>query len=125
MSSHRHTPCAAWLVVVLGIGAANGSLHPAAAQQKPRDTAEFESVGWDLYLSNCARCHGGKAETPGPAGNLRGLLATHVLDSASFVSVVKEGRADAGMPPFKDMLNDRQIAAIYAYLRAFAENRLQ
>jgi len=51
-------------------------------------------VGWDLYLSNCARCHGGKAGARGPAGDLRGLLATRALDSASFVSIVKEGRTD-------------------------------
>jgi mono/diheme cytochrome c family protein len=52
------------------------------------------------------------------------VVSTGALDSASFVSVVKAGRPAAGMPSFKGVLNDNQIAAIYAYVSARAKKKL-
>jgi mono/diheme cytochrome c family protein len=58
------------------------------------------------------------------APDLRASVAKGAVDSAGFHAVVSAGRRDKGMPGFKGILNDEQIAAIYAYVSARAKGRL-
>jgi mono/diheme cytochrome c family protein len=125
MRSPRRTRCPAYLALALGAVALGTVLQSAAAQEKPGGPAsKIENEGWRQYMANCARCHGDDAVGGAIAVDLRAVVATGAVDSASFVSIVKAGRPAAGMPPFKDILKDEQIAAIYAYVKARAEKRL-
>jgi len=78
-------------------------------------------VGRALSIA-CASCHGAgfrSAGAPGP--DLRESGAALKLDS--FTQVVREGRPESGMPPFK-WLTDAQIAQLHSYLRARAREAL-
>jgi cytochrome c len=107
---------------MLGVGIGS---RPAPAQEKQGGKAsKIEYEGWRQYMANCARCHGDDAVGGAIAIDLRAVVSTGALDSAAFVSVVKAGRPAAGMPSFKGVLNDNQIAAIYAYVSARAKKKL-
>src|SRR5437879_1096058 len=115
MRSHDRIARPGHVALALGLAALGAVLHPATAQEKAGGPAsKIEHEGWRQYMANCARCHGDDAVGGAIAVDLRGVLATGAVDSATFVSIVKAGRPAAGMPPFKDILKDEQIAAIYA-----------
>jgi mono/diheme cytochrome c family protein len=114
--------CIAAALVITGFGDWNRS---AAAQEKPGGKAtKIEYEGWRQYMANCARCHGDDAAGGVMAPDLRASVAKGAVDSAGFHAVVSAGRRDKGMPGFKGILNDEQIAAIYAYVSARAKGRL-
>lgn len=86
--------------------------------------SEYE--GWRQYSVNCARCHG-QDVLPNPvAANLLVSVAPGgpMESPERFFQVVSEGRPERGMPPSKDLLNPKQIEAIYAYVKGRAEGRL-
>ncbi|HXE58244.1 MAG TPA: c-type cytochrome [Gemmatimonadales bacterium] len=97
---------------------------PALAQGRGGGASAAEYEGWRQYMVNCARCHGDDAVAGVTAPDLRTSVAKGRLDSAGFHAVVAGGRSGRGMPGFKDVLTDRQIAAIHAYVRARATGRL-
>jgi alcohol dehydrogenase (quinone), dehydrogenase subunit len=124
MSPLDRTRRQACLVLAFGL-AASAVASPVTAQGKPAAKAsKVEYEGWRQYMANCARCHGDDAVAGAVAVDLREALATGSIELASFVSTVKQGRSAAGMPPFQKTLQDDQIAAIYAYVKARADKRL-
>jgi mono/diheme cytochrome c family protein len=77
--------------------------------------------GKDVFIANCAPCHGpdGKAHTP--AGRKLGAkdLTASKLTDAEIRKQVTEGFKDQRglvMPPFKDVLNSDQTDAVVAFV---------
>jgi mono/diheme cytochrome c family protein len=100
-----------------GIGAAAGpETGPQAFVQlaQAADQATLMREGGPLYTGNCAVCHGQQGQGDmGPK-----LIGYEFLKSApAVVSQIFNGMEEHGMPPFRDVLNDRKIAAIATYIR--------
>jgi cytochrome c oxidase cbb3-type subunit 3 len=97
---------------------------PVSAQRRdfpirpPGDPAAIER-GRALYSVNCTFCHG--ADTRGGDGGPSLLRAATVLDDQQgelIAPVVKNGRADRGMPKFAAFTDD-QIKDIVAFIHSF------
>ena len=71
--------------------------------------------GHDLYVRNCAFCHGGAAVSGGYAPDLRASQIPVFLEAFHDV-VINGSRQAQGMPPFKE-LTDRDLIAIQHFLR--------
>jgi cytochrome c oxidase cbb3-type subunit III len=86
-------------------------------QRPPGDPAAVER-GKALYGVNCQFCHG--ADTRGGDGGPSLLRTATVLDDQAgelVGPVVKNGRADRGMPKFS--LSDSQVVDIAAFIHSF------
>ena len=83
-------------------------------------------AGRKLYMQNCAACHGasglgsdaGLKLTP-PAAKLVGLSRLPIASDGFYDWTISEGGAPVGsaMPPFKDVLKQKQIWQIVLFLR--------
>lgn len=114
-----------YIVFTLGLVGLGVPSYSAAAQDKQgrrASTAEYE--GWRQYMVNCARCHGDDAVGGVIAPDLRASVAKGAVNAQSFHAVVSTGRREKGMPAFKGILSDEQIAAIHAYVNARAAKQL-
>jgi mono/diheme cytochrome c family protein len=47
-----------------------------------------------------------------------------MAEKERFVAIVKNGRADHGMPGFAKVLTDEQVDAIYAYVKGRADGKI-
>jgi mono/diheme cytochrome c family protein len=116
--------------VLLGIGlfidAVNGTM--AAAQNVPVNVARA-TTGEQIYLQNCAVCHGDKGYGDGPGGAALPVkpfdLTTHVLlhDEQYLFATVLNGRGY--MPAFGSRLSQDQILDVIAYSRLLARQAQQ
>ncbi len=70
--------------------------------------------GYDVYLANCARCHGQDGQG-GVGPKLAGVVTADFPDAQQEISVVRDGRAS--MPSFKNDLSAAQIQDVVAYTR--------
>jgi mono/diheme cytochrome c family protein len=103
-------------------GAADGAAAPAAAPTEPAAPADANTVdGRAVYMQYCVACHGVDGKGNG------GLAASFVDDparlakpDAELIKSIKEGKQGAVgmMPPWGGTLNDVQISAVVAYIRA-------
>lgn len=86
---------------------------PVAAQQADSggDQAPVD-VGKRTYAQNCSHCHGPNMVNP---GTITPDLRTFPDDRTRFVTTVKQGK-NGKMPPWGDILNDEQIADVWAYV---------
>lgn len=75
-------------------------------------------AGGELYDQHCATCHGEKLRDPGAAPDLREL---HAADRPRFGTTVMEGRGQ--MPSWRGVLEDAEVNALWAYIRAHAFDR--
>jgi len=76
--------------------------------------------GAQQFEENCQPCH--QADAIGEPGLAPSLTNPELLSIASdkfFMSTIRDGREDAGMPPF-DFLGRSTVRAIVAYLRSHA-----
>jgi alcohol dehydrogenase (cytochrome c)/quinohemoprotein ethanol dehydrogenase len=97
------------------------ALPPAPPEQKlvlnpPPATADAATVtaGDHLFGRYCAACHGENAIGGGTVPDLR---ASSFLGNDFFYEIVLNGAMkDAGMAPFKAVLDQKDAAAIRAYL---------
>jgi mono/diheme cytochrome c family protein len=112
------------LVVVVSL--AGGLAGGAAAQEAGVKVSAAEYEGWRQYNVHCGRCHGQDALPNPVAANLLVSLAPGgtAAEEGTFTTIVMEGRAQRGMPGFKESLEPPQVAAIYAYLKGRAEKRI-
>ena len=125
MGIYHYTSCRIFLGLMAGVAGLGVWPGSATTQDKPGGRAsKVEYEGWRQYMVNCARCHGDDAVGGVVAPDLRASIAKGTVDSAAFHAVVSTGRREKGMPGFKDVLSDKQIAAIYAYVNARAQKRL-
>ena len=85
------------------------------------DTFSFQG-GQAIFTGVCQGCHMPDAKGAVGAGMYPALAADKKLESAGYpVAVVTHGQK--AMPPFGDMLDDRQIADVVNYVRAGFGNK--
>ena len=112
---------------------------PAPAPQSPppahRRLTRLEQTGARLYASVCAYCHGAKGDGFGlnspnlaiPPRDHTDLAYMSALSDEQLFAVIKSGGASQGksslMPAWGGRFNDREIAALVAYLRSLNRNR--
>jgi mono/diheme cytochrome c family protein len=81
---------------------------------------EAIDLGKRLYFTWCVQCHGPKANGESRFGKYAGNLTVFWRGYKEFVVIVKNGRTGKQMPPWKDVLDDDNIAKIGAYLETRA-----
>jgi cytochrome c5 len=81
-----------------------------------------EMSGEELFVNVCQGCHMvDAAGATGGAGSYPSLVGNRNLEASSYpVYLVVNGRR--AMPPFGDLMNDGQIAAVVNYLRTHFGN---
>ena len=87
----------------------------AAADQKNVTPAVFS--GYEQYNSYCFRCHGGDAVGGEYAPDLRKSLAGGMTWD-QFLSTAMVGRQAKGMPSWAGFFEEKDIRAIYDYVKA-------
>jgi mono/diheme cytochrome c family protein len=70
--------------------------------------------GYDVYVSNCARCHGQEGQG-GVGPQLAGEVTTAFPDAKDEIAVVRDGRGP--MPSFAGDLSPAEIEDVVAYTR--------
>lgn len=71
--------------------------------------------GKELYLKNCASCHGAEGEGgKGPALNRQSLLA--IAPETYFIKSIFYGRPTRGCPPRKDLYKD-EVVSIASFIK--------
>ncbi|WP_400770678.1 c-type cytochrome [Methylosinus sporium] len=83
--------------------------------------ASFETVrdGGEVYAMICAGCHQPRGEGAIGAGRYPVLAGSATLEhSAHAIEIVLAGKG--AMPPFRDLLDDDQVAAVLNYARGAA-----
>jgi mono/diheme cytochrome c family protein len=98
------------------------------ARSSVRATPEVISEGRNLYMDNCASCHGSDGLGDGDAGRslepspaiLRSFVQMPMSGDEYLLWAISEGgeRFETAMPAFKDSLSDDNIWKIIAYMRA-------
>lgn len=83
--------------------------------------AEAIELGTKLYFTWCVQCHGHKADGESRFGKYAGDLTKFWRGYKEFVVIVKNGRPDKMMPPWKDVLDEDNIAKIGAFLETRAQ----
>lgn len=82
--------------------------------------AEAIEQGRKLYFKWCTQCHGPKADGVSRFGKYAADLRKFWRGYNEFVTIVKVGRTEKQMPPWKDVLKDEEINQIGAYLETLA-----
>lgn len=70
----------------------------------------------ELYLENCASCHGSALEG-GLGGNLVDGIWNHGGSDDAVARVISQGLPDLGMPTFEKKLSTEQIRSLVVFLR--------
>lgn len=119
----RRGAAAIAVIGALGISVsawADGVTRPTAGTEasvqvaQAADLATLQREGGPLFAKNCSPCHGNNGE--GGAGPK--LVGHDFLASAgAVIGQIFNGNEDHGMPAFRELLNDRQTAAIATYVR--------
>lgn len=116
----------AGLAAMLALVATAALFSAAALAQEGQRTFSsgyrfVEISGEELYNNICRGCHMGDARGASGAGSYPSLAANPNLESPGYpVTLVVRGRK--AMPPFGDMMNDAQVAAVVNYLRTHFGN---
>ena len=110
----------------LGLTASLALVASAAPAQEGQRTFSsgyrfVEMSGEELNNNVCRACHMMDARGAAGAGTYPSLAANPNLETAGYpLTMVIHGRR--AMPPFGDMMNDAQIAAVVNYLRTHFGN---
>jgi mono/diheme cytochrome c family protein len=109
----------------IGLTASLALTATAVAQEGQRTFSSgyrfVEMSGEELYNNVCGACHMLDAKGATGAGTYPSLSANPNLEAPGYpVTMVIRGRR--AMPPFGDMMNDAQIAAVVNYLRTHFGN---
>ncbi len=101
------------MALALAAGLLGGASHVAA--QEVRQGAVV-----DVYAERCASCHGAALE----GGQAKSLLDDEWRyggDDASMAASIRDGRLDAGMPPFGALMSEREVRALVIFIRERAD----
>lgn len=100
---------------------------PATASAVERASADQLKLGGKLYGDHCAACHGDAGQgAPGAYPALAGNRAATMASPNNLVKAVLHGGFPPatqgnprpyGMPPFKQLLSEREVAAVATYVR--------
>jgi mono/diheme cytochrome c family protein len=102
---------AAGLAAIAFAAAAPMTMWQAAAKSADAQPTLIEQ-GQQTYAENCSHCHGPNMVN---AGTIIPDLRRFPGDKAEFFDTVKHGKNNR-MPPWGDILNDDQIAGLWAYI---------
>ena len=113
------------LRLTIGLTASLALTVAAVAQEGQRTFSSgyrfVEMSGEELYNNVCRACHMLDAKGATGAATYPSLAANPNLEAPGYpVTMVIHGRR--AMPPFADMMNDAQIAAVVNYLRTHFGN---
>jgi len=81
---------------------------------------EAIDLGKRLFFTWCVQCHGPKANGDSRFGKYAGDLTKFWRGYKEFVVIVKNGRLQKQMPPWKEVLDDDNIAKVGAFLETLA-----
>ena len=118
-------PRGVWILVVAAAAGIGADIAAAQGQPAPAKSQElYQSVynGWKTWHVYCYRCHGTNAVGTTLAPNL--IDPNEKMTIVSFRTVVKTGSADGQMQAWDKLLDDRQIAQLFDYVRARADKVL-
>lgn len=90
----------------------------ACGESQQSSTQSNKLNGNDLYIKNCAVCHGNDGQK---GHNGASNLSTSTLDYASIVDVINNGRKT--MPPFKSSLKAFEIEAIAQHVESLKKRK--
>ena len=93
-----------------------------AAAGKPPELYQSVYNGWKTWHVYCYRCHGTNAVGTTLAPNL--IDPNEKMALKEFRIIVKTGSADGQMQAWDKLLDDKQIAQLYDYVRARADKVL-
>jgi mono/diheme cytochrome c family protein len=88
--------------------------------------AESLQIGQNLYINQCASCHGdngeGRGNYPSLVGNRTVIMHSSVnlvriILSGGFAPTTEGNQRPYGMPPFGHSLSDSELAAVATYVR--------
>jgi mono/diheme cytochrome c family protein len=102
---------AAFFAAVAAMAFAQLTVPAAAQQPNTGDQAQVDQ-GKITYARTCSHCHGPNMVN---SGTITPDLRRFPDDQTRFVTTVKQGK-NGKMPPWGDILNDEQIADIWAYV---------
>lgn len=97
-----------------GAIALGNSSAVAQADPDPALFAELMDEGQEVFLDNCAFCHGDEGQGAGApklAGN------AYIRANASTVTLILDGYGSHGMPAFRTALTVREVAAVTTFVR--------
>jgi mono/diheme cytochrome c family protein len=106
-SSWAAAPFAAVAVLATALITAQG----ATAQSANADRASIDQ-GKTTYAQKCSHCHGPNMVN---SGTITPDLRRFPDDRDRFFNTVKAGKSNR-MPPWGDLLDDEQIASLWAYV---------
>jgi mono/diheme cytochrome c family protein len=96
------------------------------ARQRPA-SAEMMAAGAKVYEQHCAACHGDRGQGvsgmyPALAGNRAVTVASHInlvqqIRQGGFLPTTAGNPQPFGMPPYGQLLNNDEIAAVATFLR--------
>ena len=111
--THRACLWTAAFYAAVSVTFIGGMTMPAAAQQSAGggDQAQLD-IGKKTYAQTCSHCHGPNMVN---AGTITPDLRRFPDDRERFFTTVKQGK-NGKMPPWGDLLNDDQIASLWAYI---------
>jgi len=111
-------------LIALTAMAGLSALHreSAAAVQNKADVYKDVYNGWKWWHVYCYRCHGMNAVGGNLAPNL--IDPNEKMPLPQFLMIVRNGSADKAMQAWDKLLDDKQIAQIYTYVRARADKVL-
>jgi cytochrome c553 len=121
----------AWILAGPGTGTGNATMMTQRSPDDKADPARVSSnpmsgnqeaidAGRKLYGMWCLQCHGPAADGVSRFGKYAGDLRVFWRGYREFVVIVKDGRTQKQMPPWKEVLDDTKIAQIGAYLETLA-----
>ncbi len=93
-----------------------GAATQVAAAQTPALSADAQ-LGRVRFNDQCSHCHGTDAASPIRERDVRRLKMRYDakwLETAT--TTIKNGRSDAGMPPWKDILKEPEIQQLLSFL---------
>ena len=112
------------VLAILGVVVSAGGLDVVAADAQMSNPVsgnpEAIAAGRKLYSMWCIQCHGPKADGVSRFGKYAADLREFWRGYREFVTIVKNGRPDRQMPPWKEVLDDAKIAEVGAFLETLA-----
>jgi mono/diheme cytochrome c family protein len=125
IAKHAALAAAALALASVVVTAAQRNPDAAALKNPVASTPESIAAGQQLYLRNCASCHGRNGQGgPGndlipAAPSLLGDKWDHGSTDGEIFTNIKNGVApDFNMVPFKDKLKDDEIWSIVTFVRS-------
>jgi mono/diheme cytochrome c family protein len=92
-----------------------------ATAESPKAKAATIEDGRGLFNNNCSHCHGENAAAEDSFYNLPQLLSDQ--SDAFFYKTVTNGIDDKGMPPWKGVLERKEMTHILAFLRGLEKDQ--